>query len=61
MGWALRKFVKMIRLALLRIGKIKEGVDKEQAIMNRMVLVEIDPEAFAWEVTKTTDIRDGSV
>ena len=28
MGWALRKFVKMTRLAPLRIGKIKKGVDK---------------------------------
>ena len=27
MGWALRKFVKITRLAPLRIGRIKNGVD----------------------------------
>ena len=27
-GWALRKCVKMTRLAALRIGKTKKGVDK---------------------------------
>ena len=38
MGWALRKFVKMTRLAPLRIWKIKKGVDKKQAIIIIIIL-----------------------